>query len=195
MGLQVADHDAFQRREWRAQRIGWLHGIARRRGARRLAGSGAVELGGGDERRRAGGGRVPAVRAPGGGRHGHHRTGARGGDWDSVAVELTDDWVRSVDISGITPEPQEQAATAYGLRLTVAAEPGAEVSIQIAFRASQIDKIDAGIRVRGPDRAVRSLRLSLTSPRRRSPTRLGCRTSAACWTSAACVVSPAMPSF
>ncbi|WP_324277336.1 hypothetical protein [Blastococcus brunescens] len=24
MGLQVADHDAFQRREWKAERIGWV---------------------------------------------------------------------------------------------------------------------------------------------------------------------------
>lgn len=65
---------------------------------------------------------------------------------DTVEIELDGDWVQAVDIAGITPEPQEQVVTPYGLCLAVSAEPGAEVDIQITYRASEIGNVDAGVR-------------------------------------------------
>lgn len=147
MGLQVAQHHAFQRREWTAQRIGWVAmGLVVVAALLGLLGPGplswttATSADSLVEVRYQRFGHLEAddtitvVLAP---------TAVTG---DSVDVELAQDWVRSVDISGITPEPMEQVATDYGVRLTLATEPGAEVDLQIAFRASQIGPIDAGVR-------------------------------------------------
>jgi hypothetical protein len=151
VGLQLSQHDAFQRREWRAERIGWvlmaLLVVAALIGL--LGGPGPLSW-----------------------------TTARGADGllqveyqrfshleaddlltvrlapdaitsDSVHVELAGSWMQSVDITGITPEPQEQITTPYGARLAFATEPGAELSVQIAFRADEMGTIDGGVRFEG----------------------------------------------
>lgn len=147
MGLQVEDHAAFQRREWTVQRVGWaamaLLVIAALAG---LLGPGPLS-------------RTTATSEDGLVEVSYQRFGHLEADdmirivvapaavtGDSVEVQLAQDWVRSVDISGITPEPTDQVATPYGVRLAVAAEPGAEVAIQITFRASELGPIAAGVR-------------------------------------------------
>ncbi|HWH28620.1 MAG TPA: hypothetical protein VNU26_06590 [Mycobacteriales bacterium] len=150
MGLQVAQHDVFQRREWTAQRIGWatmglvvVAALAGLLGPGPLSGRTATSVDGLVEVRYQRFGHLEAddlmtvVLAP---------AAVTG---ESADVELAEDWLRSVDISGITPEPMEQVATDYGVRLTVATEPGAPVDLQITFRASQIGPIDAGVRFEG----------------------------------------------
>jgi hypothetical protein len=152
MGLQIADHEAFQQREWRAQRIGWacmgllvvaalagLLGPGPLSWATAASDDGLVEV----EYQRfthlEADDMITVGLAP---------AAVTG---DTVDVELAQDWVQSVDISGITPEPQEQVASAYGVRLTVATEPGSEVRLQIAFRASEMGRVEAGIRSAGRD--------------------------------------------
>jgi hypothetical protein len=147
MGLQVAHHQAFQRREWTAQRFGWaamglfvtaaLLGLLGRgplSWAAVTSDDGLVEVQYQRFTHLEADDMIIIALAP---------AAVTG---DSVEVQLAEEWVRSVDISGITPEPQEQVATPYGVRLKVSAEPGAEVHIQIVFRASQIGPVDAGIR-------------------------------------------------
>lgn len=147
MALEVSEDAAFQRREWTAQRIGWaamalvvvaaLIGLL---GPGPLSGATAATDDGGAEVQYQRFGHLEAddeitvVLSP-----------AAVTD-DSVDVELAADWLRSVDVTGISPEPQEQVATPYGVRLTVAAEPGSRVRLQIAFRAIRMGSIDAGFR-------------------------------------------------
>jgi hypothetical protein len=150
MALEVSDSQAFQRREWRVQRLGWtamaLLVVAALIG---LLGPGPLSS-------------ATAVTDDGLAQVEYQRFGHLEADDaltvvvapaavtdDSVDVELAADWVRSVDISSIVPEPQEQVATPYGLRLTVAAEPGSRVTVQIAFRAMRVGVVDAGFRFDG----------------------------------------------
>jgi hypothetical protein len=154
MGLQVEQHDAFQRREWTAQRVGWvamallliaalvgLLGPGPLSATTVASEDGLVEV---EYQRFAhleADDLITISLAPA------TVTG------DSVELQLAEDWVRSVDISGITPTPAEQVATDYGVRLSMSTEPGAELTIQITFRASRIGPIDAGVRFE--DRTVR----------------------------------------
>jgi hypothetical protein len=158
MGLQVADHQAFQRREWTAQRIGWV-GIAAFVAAAFLGVLGPgplssttatsddqlVEVEHQRFRHLEADDMLTVVLAP---------AAVTG---DTVEVELAQDWVQSVDISGIAPEPQEQVATSYGVRLVVSSEAGSEVTIQIAFRATRIGIVDAGVRFQGQTTTFRQL--------------------------------------
>lgn len=66
---------------------------------------------------------------------------------DSADVQLDGDWVRSVEITSVTPQPTEQVSTPYGLRLVLPVEGGAVVPIQIAFRASDLGWSHGGVRV------------------------------------------------
>lgn len=150
MGLQVHHHEAFQRREWRVQRFGWafmllfvLAALAGLLGpgplsyATASSADGLLEV---DYQRfthlEADDEVVVTVSA----------SAVTGG---SVDVEIAEAWVRAVDIASIVPEPMEQVATPYGLRLTMSAEPAADVNIRITFRASDIGKVDAGVRFDG----------------------------------------------
>ncbi|WP_324277335.1 hypothetical protein [Blastococcus brunescens] len=54
-----------------------------------------------------------------------------------------------MDVTGISPEPQEQVMTPYGLRLTFATEPGTELSAEIAFRAHAYGSVEGGVRFDG----------------------------------------------
>jgi hypothetical protein len=147
MGLQIARHEVFQQREWKAQRAGWvaivlfvlaaLVGLLGRgplSWATATSQDGLVEV---DYQRFThleADDMISIVVAP---------AAVTG---DTVEIELAEEWLRSVEVRGMTPEPQEQVATPYGVRLTVSAEPGSEVSIQIGFRATEIGSVDAGIR-------------------------------------------------
>lgn len=150
MALQLSHHKAFQRREWTAQRVGWagmalfvlaallgLLGPGPLSWATATGDDGLVEV----EYQRfthiEADDMITIVLDPA------VVTG------ESVQVELAEDWVRSVDINGIIPAPKEQVATDYGLRLTVSAEPGSEVAIQIAFRPSALGTVNGGIRFQG----------------------------------------------
>lgn len=158
MGLQVAEHEAFQQREWTAQRIGWaciaafvaaaLLGVL---GPGPLSATTAtsddqlLEVEHQRFRHLEADDMITVVLAP---------AAVTG---DAVEVELAQDWVRSVDISGITPEPQEQVATSYGLRLAVSSEPSSQVTIRIAFRATRIGIVDAGVRFQGRTTTFRQI--------------------------------------
>lgn len=147
MGLQIADHQTFQQREWTAQRIGWA-GIAAfvAAGFLGVLGPGPlssttatsddrlVEVEHQRFRHMEADDMLTVVLAP---------AAVSAG---TVEIELAQDWVESVDVSGIVPEPQEQVATRYGLRLVVSSEPDSEVTIRIAFRATRVGVVDAGVR-------------------------------------------------
>jgi hypothetical protein len=148
MGLQVEQHDAFQRREWAAQRIGWvLMALLVLAGLLGLLGGPGVLSS------------STATGADGALQVEYQRLGHLEADdvvnvtvapdavtGDSVDVDLAGSWVQAMDIDGITPEPQEQVTTPYGLRLTFATEPGTELAIQIAFRADDVGSIDGELR-------------------------------------------------
>jgi hypothetical protein len=151
MGLQVEQHDAFQRQEWRAQRLGWLLMallvLAALAGL--LGGPGPFSW-------------TTATGADGALRVEYQRLGHFEADevvtltvapaavtGDSVDLELAGAWVRGVDLRGVSPEPQEQVTTTYGLRLTFATEPGAELSVQVAYRPAEVGSLHGGVRLEG----------------------------------------------
>jgi hypothetical protein len=150
MGLQVSIQKTFQQREWKAQRAGWvliaLMLVAALVG---LLGPGPLSW-------------ATAQGADGSVQVEYQRFTHREADdrvsvtlssaavtGDSVDVELDGDWVQAMDITGIHPQPQEQTPTPYGVRLSIPTEPGAEVSIQITFRPSDMGPIDGGVRFNG----------------------------------------------
>lgn len=150
MGLQIHQHEAFQRREWRAQRIGWVLVLLFVLAA--LAGL----LGGGPWSWST------ATTADGQVQVHYERFAHLEADdqltvtvsseavtGDSVDVEIAEGWLRAVDVDGIVPEPMEQVTTPYGLRLTMSAEPGTDLRIRIYFRATDLGKVDAGVRFEG----------------------------------------------
>jgi hypothetical protein len=149
--LQVEQHDAFQRQEWRAQRVGWLMMallvLAALTGL--LGGPGPLSW-------------TTATGADGALQVEYQRLGHFEADevvtvtvasaavtGDSVDVELAGGWLQAVDVRGITPEPREQLATPYGLRLTFATEPGAELSVQMTYRPAAIGNLYGGVRLEG----------------------------------------------
>lgn len=149
MGLQVEQHDDFQRREWTAERVGWvlMALLVLAASAGLLGGPGPFSW-------------TTATGADGALEVEYQRFGHVEADDvvsitvapeavtnDSVEVELADRWVQAVDISAITPEPKEQLSTPYGLRLTFATEPGARLSVQVAYRAAAIGGVDGGVRL------------------------------------------------
>jgi hypothetical protein len=150
MGLQISHNEAFQRREWAFQRVGWIViGLLVIAGLVGLLGPGPFS------------GRT-ASGADGALQVEYQRLAHLEADdlisltlapeavsGDSVNVEIDGHWVRAVDIQGISPQPQEEVETPYGLRLTFPVTPGAGVSVQINFRAQQIGSIDGGVRFEG----------------------------------------------
>ena len=150
MGLQVGDHEAFKRREWRAERIGWLlTALLVVVAALGLLGPGPLSW-------------THATAANELVRVDYQRFGHLEADDKltvtfapaavtdrSISLELAQEWVEAVDIDTITPQPDQQVATPYGLRLTVATEPGTEVTVQISYRAGDAGPIDAGVRHAG----------------------------------------------
>ena len=148
MALQIEQHDTFQRREWTAERVGWvlmaLLVLAALAGL--LGGPGPFSW-----TSATGNDGVLEVEYQ---RFGHLEADAvvtvtvapDAVTSDAVDVDLAGSWVRSMDINGITPEPQEQVTTPFGLRLTFATEPGAELSVQIAYRAAAMGSVDGGVR-------------------------------------------------
>jgi hypothetical protein len=68
---------------------------------------------------------------------------------DSIDVEIAHEWFSAVDVAGISPDPADQVATDYGIRMTVATEPSADVTIDIAFRAREVGPLHAGVRFEG----------------------------------------------
>lgn len=150
LSLQVEEHDVFQRREWTALRIGWalmaLFVVAALVG---LLGRGPFSWSSATGRE----GRLQVEY-----QHFTHLeaddrvtavVAAEAVTGDSVDFELAGSWVQSMDISGITPEPEEQVATPYGVRLTFATEPGTELSVGITFRAGEIGRVDGGVLFEG----------------------------------------------
>ena len=147
MGLQVTDHGAFKRREWRAQRLGWLFtALLIVVGALGLLGPGPLSW-------------THATAANGLVRVDYQRFGHLEADDKltitfapaavtdkSISLELAEEWVEAVDIAAITPQPDQQVATPYGLRLTISTEAGAEVTVLISYRAGDAGPIEAGVR-------------------------------------------------
>jgi hypothetical protein len=150
MGLQIEQHDAFQRREWRAQRIGWavmaavvVAALAGLLGPGPLSWTTAT---GNDGDVALEYQRFTHLEAD------DVLTVHISGDAvtsDSIDVEIAHAWLEAVDVRGISPEPMEQVATKFGMRLTVATQPGAGVSLDIAFRARDVGPTDAGVRFQG----------------------------------------------
>jgi len=147
MGLQIDAHDAFKRREVLAQRLGWLItaalialGVSGLLGPGPLSWSNSTDA---DELVRVDYQRFGHLEADDKLTVTFAPAAVTG---RSVDFELARAWVEAVDIANITPEPQQQVATSYGLRLTVSAEPGAEAVVQISYRAGDAGPVDGGVR-------------------------------------------------
>lgn len=146
MDLEVRQHDAFQQREWRAQRVGWgLLGLFVLAGLLGLLGRGPLS----STELRAGSGLLQLEHL----RIGHLEADEaltltvdpRAVDGSSVTLVLQGSWPAAVDIQGIVPEPESQTATPAGLALEFATEPGATLTVQIAYRATEMGRISGAV--------------------------------------------------
>ena len=77
------------------------------------------------------------------------RLGEEAVDSGTAEILLGGDWVASVNISRITPQPSDSTLTPEGLRLTVPVERGTDVPVQITFRARDIGATEGLVAVGG----------------------------------------------
>jgi len=56
-------------------------------------------------------------------------------DGDAVVVELPSETIRNLDLERVSPDPLRRRATADGMRLEIASQPGQDVEIDVHFSA------------------------------------------------------------
>lgn len=140
--LEIEQHDAFQRREWRAERIGWAFlALLVLAGLSGLLGTGPLSwatAGGSSDKVLVQYQRVT-----------HHEADDAitltfvedAIEDDAVTVELTGSWVGAVDIQGVSPEPGEQRATPGGVVLEIPVERPGDVEVSISFRPQEYGRL------------------------------------------------------
>lgn len=148
MDLQIQQDEAFQRREWRFERLGWalltLFVVA---GLLGVLGKGPVAWS------TVGDGDVVQVE--------HNRIthleaddtvllrfGPDAVEDDTVTVELTGTWVSAVDLRSVSPAPSEESLTPGGVVMEFAVDTvGRDLAVQLGFRAQGIGSYTGHARV------------------------------------------------
>lgn len=154
MGLQIERDQSFQRRDWQVTRLGLVLiasvVVAALLG---LLGPGPLSWA-----TATGGAGVVAVDYQ---RFTHVeaddsitiRLGQGAVQSGAVEILLGSEWVESVTITGITPQPSDATLTPEGLRLTLPLEGGTDVPVQVYFRPGDIGSAD-GLVAAGGERAT-----------------------------------------
>lgn len=146
MELDITKGEAFQRREWRMERIGWalvtlfvLAGLVGLLGTGPLssatATSGAVSVEYHRVAHYEADDSVTLIFAP---------AAVEAG---AVTATLTGEWPGAVDIQGISPEPSEQLLVPGGLVLELPVERSGELEVSITFRAQELGSQQAELSV------------------------------------------------
>jgi hypothetical protein len=140
--LEIEQHDAFQRREWRVERVGWvLLALLLLAGLSGLLGPGPLSwatAGTSSDPVRVEYQRVTHHEADDAVTLGFSPDAVEDG---AVTVELTGSWVGAVDIQGISPEPGEQRATPGGVVLEIPVERSGDVEVTISFRPQEYGRL------------------------------------------------------
>lgn len=154
MSLEIKRDDRFQRREWRAERIGWVLVTALvMAGLFGLLGRGPLSS--------------STARSPGElvtvsySRVSHYEAdesitfsfGAGAVEDGTVTVGIRGSWPAGVDLQSITPEPSEQSAVPGGVILEFAVEEVGDLAATVSYRAQDLGKLDAEVSV-GEDSAT-----------------------------------------
>jgi hypothetical protein len=158
MDLEIRQHERFQQREWRVQRVGWalmtLLVLAALLG---FFGPGPFSW--------------SSARGPAGllevdyQRVTHLEADdslsviidPRAVTGNSVALVVDPEWVAAMDINSVTPQPDSETATPEGLELTIATTPGAHTTVTFTYRPTRIGRVDGGMALDGDRVAVSQL--------------------------------------
>ncbi|RPF26251.1 hypothetical protein [Georgenia muralis] len=158
MDLEIRQHESFQRREWTAQRIGWVAlALFVLAGLVGLLGTGPLSW----TVTESDGGLVTVEYD----RIAHHEADesltlifAADAVQDGViTAELTGPWLSGVDVQSISPEPSEQLAVPGGVILELPVERPGEIEMTLTFRAAKYGRLDGEITVGADTVAVSQL--------------------------------------
>lgn len=150
MGLEIRDHTAFQRREWVAERVGWvlLAGLVLA-GLLGLLGTGPFSW----TTTSAGPLVVEYDRIT------HHeadenitlRFGPDVVEDGTISAEVTGAWVSGVDVQSVTPEPTEQRMVPGGVVMEFTVDRPGQLAVAMTFRAQQYGTLDAVVAADGEE--------------------------------------------
>jgi hypothetical protein len=148
MGLQLDQNPTFQRREWRASRIGWVLLTA-------FVLAGLVGL--------LGDGPISSTRASGQAgvvtvEHNqviHHASAEsltivltpEAIERGRIAVDVTGDWAQGMDVDSIRPTPVQQSLLADGVRWEWLVAEAGRTTVTIGYQAEQHGLVEGTVRV------------------------------------------------
>lgn len=153
MDLEIGQHEPFQQREWRLERVGWtIIAVLIIAGLAGLLGPGPFSWA--TSRSDAGLVTVEYQRVT------HHEADdaitltfpAEAVQDGMVTVEVTGSWVAGVDLQGISPEPSDQMAVPEGRALTIPVEQAGDTEVHLTFQAQGYGTLSAEMAV-GDDSA------------------------------------------
>lgn len=148
MDLQIEQDERFQRREWRAERVGWtvltvfvLAGLVGLLGAGPLSSATAGER---DGPVRVQYDRVAHLEAD---ETVTFRFGPGAVVDGAVTMTLTGTWTGALDVSGIFPEPAEHRLVPGGMVLEFAVDQPGDLSATVTYRAAHAGGLAATVTV------------------------------------------------
>lgn len=140
----------FQRREWRAESIGWvLLGVLLLLAVAGAAGAGVLSWATATSDRGSVSLQFERV---------EHREAdatltltlrSSGAGAQDAAVMLTGGWLDAVDLRGVVPQPAEQVSTAGGLQLRFPVAGASEVRVSLSYRAQRTGLLRGGVAAAG----------------------------------------------
>ncbi|HEX6231812.1 MAG TPA: hypothetical protein VFZ63_01675 [Jiangellaceae bacterium] len=150
MSLQIDQHERFQQREWRFERIGWglitafvLAGFVGLLGTGPLSWAEAASDRG-----------LVTVKYQ---RMTHHESDdslelafpAEAVEDGTISVELSGSWVAGVDLQGISPQPSDERSVPGGVVFDIAVERPGATRLLVTFRPQEYGIIEASVVVGG----------------------------------------------
>lgn len=154
MGLEVRQHERFQQREWRFERVGWaLVGLFVVAGLLGFLGKGPFSWA--TARSESGWVAVEYQRIN------HHEAddaitlqfAPEAVQNDTITVEFTGSWISGVDRQGISPQPSDELLTPGGVALEFPVdragtpETGRALNVTITFRAQEYGALSGEVSV------------------------------------------------
>lgn len=149
MGLQIHDNHRFQRTEWRVERVGWaLLTLFLLAGLVGLLGTGPVSWGSVTSENRVirlEYQRVTHLESDDSLTFALSPSAVEDG---TATVHLTGEWLSSVDVTGIAPEPAEQVALPDGVALQFAVAE-APTTVAVTYRAQNFGSLSGSLAADG----------------------------------------------
>lgn len=149
--LQLDSDDAFTRREFTAESVGWLLlGLLLVAGMLGALGSGPLS----SARAVSSSGRMTLDYQ----RITHQEADDHivveivgGTDQGTITVQVGGDWLDDLDLRQVTPQPSEERATPEGVDLTIAVSAGGPVRIVLSFRTRALGPTQGVLRAGGEE--------------------------------------------